>query len=62
MITRDKLALLLQRVNGSEVARRANISDKTIYRLRRRKTEPGVDTVAAILRAIEEIRAEMVVD
>lgn len=58
MLTREQLADVLKRVNVAEVARRANVAEKTIYRLRHAKNAPSLDTVQAILRAVDEMNAE----
>ncbi len=56
MVTRDELAAQLRTVNVEDVAREANVSIKTIYRLRNKKTSPSLDTVAALLGAISRLR------
>jgi DNA-binding phage protein len=56
MLTRQELADMLHDVNVAEVARRAELSEKTIYRLRHQKFSPRWDTVEAILAAIDAIK------
>lgn len=57
MLTADQLAELLSTVNVDEVAREAGVSTKTIYRLRHKANSPTLDTVAAILAAIDRVNA-----
>lgn len=57
MMTRQQLAELLGQVNVEEVAREAEVSTKTIYRLRHQKNAPTLDTVHAILQAISRIES-----
>lgn len=56
MLTRDKLAEMLDGVNVEDVAREARVSTKTIYRLRHKKHAPTLDTVAAIVDAVKRIQ------
>jgi len=57
MLTADQLADLLATVNVEEVAREADVSTKTIYRLRHKANSPTLDTVAAILAAVDRVKA-----
>lgn len=56
MVTRDELADILCGLNVEDVAREANVATKTIYRLRHKQNSPTLDTVAAILAAVERIK------
>lgn len=56
MLTRQELADILHGVNVADVAQRAKVAPKTIYRLRNLKNAPTLDTVAAILAAVDEIK------
>lgn len=62
MLTSDQLAELLATVNVEDVAKEANVATKTIYRLRHKINSPTLDTVAAILAAIERINARRGMD
>lgn len=53
MVTPEQLAELLRGVNVAEVARAANVSTKTIYRLRQEKHAPNMATVRKLLDAIK---------
>jgi predicted transcriptional regulator len=56
MLTRSKLADLLKKVNVREVADEANVSTKTIYRLRHQETAPSVDVAERLALAVERIK------
>ena len=56
MMTRDQLAELLGTVAVEDVAREANVSTKTIYRLRHKQHAPTLDTVEKILAAVRVIK------
>lgn len=56
MLTPDQLAQMLAEVNVEAVAKEANVSTKTIYRLRHKKTSPSLDTVNAIVVAVERLK------
>lgn len=58
MLTIEELAAELRTVNVAEVARRAGVAEKTIYRLRHGANAPRLDTVQAILRAIADIELD----
>ena len=57
MKTPEELAELLRDVNVAEVAKAANVSTKTVYRLRKPdptgKTAPNLKTVQRLLDAIK---------
>lgn len=55
MLTKAKLADMLDAVNVEDVARESGLSVKTIYRLRHQKHSPTLDTVAKLLAAIAKI-------
>jgi DNA-binding phage protein len=57
MLTRDQLAELLAEVRVEDVAREANVSTKTIYRLRHKQNSPTLDTVEQIVSAVQRIKA-----
>lgn len=57
MMTRDQLAELLGTVAVEDVAREANVSTKTIYRLRHKKHSPTLDTVESILSAVKRLKS-----
>lgn len=57
MMTRDQLAELLQAVNVRDVANEAGVSEKTIYRLRNKKTDTTVGTLEDIVAAVRRIKA-----
>lgn len=56
MLTRSKLADLLQKVNVREVADEAGVSTKTIYRLRHQANAPSVDMAEKLSNAVERIK------
>ena len=56
-LTRDDLARMLEGVSVERVAKEADVSAKTIYRLRHRKHAPTLDTVEKIVSAIRRIKA-----
>ena len=60
MVTSDKLAELLLTVNVEDVAREADVSTKTIYRLRHKQHSPTLDTVQRILDAIDRLNEQAV--
>ena len=55
MITRDQLAELLRRTNVNDLAREAQVSTKTVYRLRNKQHAPTLDTVERLLVAVKRI-------
>lgn len=57
MLTRDELAELLKRVDVVDVAREANVSTKTVYRLRHKANAPTLDTVERIVSAVRKLNA-----
>ena len=57
MLTADQLANLLATVNVEAVAKEANVSTKTIYRLRHKTNSPTLDTVAAIVAAVKRVKS-----
>ena len=57
MLTADQLASLLSTVNVEAVAKEANVSTKTIYRLRHKTNSPTLDTVAAIVAAVKRVKS-----
>lgn len=56
MLTRDELSALLLGVNVEEVAREANVSTKTIYRMRHKANFPNLRTVEQIVAAVERMK------
>lgn len=56
MMNRDQLADLLHTVNVEDVAREANVSTKTIYRLRHKKNAPTLDTLSSIVDAVTRLK------
>lgn len=56
MVTRKQLADMLATVNVEEVAKAANVSTKTIYRLRHQQHSPTLGTVEKIMGAIKAVR------
>ena len=58
MVTSQQLAEMLSTVNVEDVARAANLSTKTIYRLRHQQHSPTLDTVQRILTAISEVKGD----
>jgi DNA-binding phage protein len=57
MMTRDELAQLLRTVNVEDVAREADVSIKTVYRLRHRQHSPTLDTVERLVAAVKRVKA-----
>jgi DNA-binding phage protein len=53
MVTPQQLAKLLRGVNVAEVAKVANVSTKTIYRLQQQANVPNMATVQRLLDAIK---------
>jgi DNA-binding phage protein len=53
MVTPEQLAELLRGVNVAEVAKAANVSTKTVYRLRHQSNLPNMQTVQKLLDAIK---------
>jgi DNA-binding phage protein len=60
MVTQQQLADMLAGVNVEDVARAADVSTKTIYRLRRKQHSPTLGTVEKILAAIAVVQAPAV--
>ena len=58
MMTKDQLAALLLTVPVEAVAKEADVSTKTIYRLRHMATNPTIDSVARIVAAAKRIKAK----
>jgi DNA-binding phage protein len=58
MVTQQQLADMLAGVNVEDVARAANVSTKTIYRLRHMQHSPTLGTVEKILGAIAVVKAQ----
>lgn len=58
MLTRDDLAALLRSVNVEDVAREADVSTKTIYRMRHKKHSPTLDTAAAVVAAVARLKSK----
>jgi DNA-binding phage protein len=58
MMTRDQLAELLAGVHVADVAREANVSTKTIYRLRHKQHSPTLDTVQQIVEAVKRLKKQ----
>ena len=57
MMTREQLAELLRTVNVEDVAREAQVSTKTIYRLRNQENAPTLDTVEALVAAVKRVKS-----
>lgn len=57
MVTQQQLADMLLGVNVEAVAKAANVSTKTVYRLRHQQHSPTLGTVERILRAIEAVKS-----
>jgi predicted transcriptional regulator len=55
MVTQKQLAEMLGRVNVRAVAEAANVSTKTIYRLRHQERSPNYSTVQKVLAGIKRI-------
>ncbi len=53
MVNPEQLAEMLRGVNVAEVAKAANVSTKTIYRLRHQLNAPNMATVNKLLAAIK---------
>lgn len=58
MMTREQLAELLGTVRVEDVAREAEVSTKTIYRLRHQKTSPTLGTVERLVAAVKRVKAQ----
>lgn len=58
MDTRQQLADLLAKVDTAEIARRAQVSTKTIYRLREKKCDPKATTVDRLFAEARRLLAE----
>ena len=56
MLTRDELSALLQGVNVEDIAREANVSTKTIYRMRHKANAPNYATIERILAAVARLK------
>lgn len=56
MVTPQQLAAMLRDVNAEEVAAAANVSLKTIYRLRHERHVPNLATVQRLLDAIKAMK------
>ena len=56
MLTQDQLAARLMEVSVEEVAKEANVSTKTIYRLRHKKHSPRLELAERVLAAIARIK------
>ena len=53
MVTPKQLSEMLRGVNVAEIAKAANVSTKTVYRLRHQDHSPNMQTVHRLLAAIE---------
>jgi transposase len=58
MLTRDQLADILKTVSVEALHKESGVSIKTIYRLRNRTNSPTLDTAAALLAAVEKLKAD----
>lgn len=56
MLTRDELSALLLGVNVEEIAREANVSTKTIYRMRHKANAPSYATIERIVAAAQRLK------
>ena len=56
MLTSKQLAEMLMTVNAKDVAKLADVSEKTIYRLRNCKNSPSLDTVERLVAAVNALR------
>ena len=56
MITRQELADLLHTVDAKDLADTAQVSIKTIYRLRKQVNVPSLEMVERLLAAIKQLR------
>lgn len=57
MMTTDQLAELLRTVSVNDLAAEANVSTKTIYRLRHKLNSPTLGTVESLVAAIGRLKA-----
>ena len=55
MLTREQLADMLGKVNAQDVAREAQVSLKTVYRLRHQTNAPTLDVVLRIVEACKRL-------
>ncbi len=55
MLTRDQLAAILRDVSVEDTAAAANLSTKTLYRLRHKKNAPNLQTVEKVLAAVASL-------
>jgi len=58
MLTKTQLADLVKDVNVEAVATLAGVSTKTIYRLRHQAANPSLETIQAIVSAVEKINGK----
>lgn len=56
MITKAELSEMLKAANVEELARLSGVSIKTIYRLRHMKHAPTLDTVEALVVAMDRMK------
>lgn len=56
MMTTDQLADLLRTVNVNDLAAEANVSTKTIYRLRHKLNSPTLGTVESLVAAVRRLK------
>jgi predicted transcriptional regulator len=56
MLTPDQLSKALHGVNVKDFSKAADISEKTIYRLRQKTHKPSFETLQKILAALERQR------
>jgi DNA-binding LacI/PurR family transcriptional regulator len=56
MLTSKQLAEMLQTVNAEDVAKLADVSVKTIYRLRNMKNSPSLATAERLVAAVNALR------
>ena len=56
MLTSRQLAEILNTVNVRDVAKLADVSEKTVYRLRNMKNSPSLRTVERLVEAVNALR------
>ncbi len=60
MVTPEQLAAMLREVNVADVAKAADVSTKTVYRIRQnpQKYSPTLQTAARLIDAVKALKAK----
>lgn len=59
MLTRDQLSAILWDVSVKDTAAAAELSTKTLYRLRHKDNAPNLDTIERVVAAVARLKPEV---